>query len=243
MFKIAICDDDRNYWRVVKETVSRYSSNIKGIAFYEYSSGEELLADTHQIHNLLFLDIQMAEMDGNEAAKEFRAANKSAVLVFCTNYQEPTTESFKVQPYRYIMKDFSDRMLTEEMPDILNEMMARSEILYLTITEDGKVSRIPIDQILYVSMAKRGAVIHKYSNAPDKETSCRETVGELYGQLSEMGFAYAHNSYIVNMANIIHISKTVITLKDNTELNISRSRKVQFDEAFSNFLHKRYKRR
>ena len=50
MFKIAICDDDRNYWRVVKETVSRYSSNIKGIAFYEYSSGEELLADTHQIH-------------------------------------------------------------------------------------------------------------------------------------------------------------------------------------------------
>ena len=113
MFKIAICDDDRNYWRVVKETVSRYSSNIKGIAFYEYSSGEELLADTHQIHNLLFLDIQMAEMDGNEAAKEFRAANKSAVLVFCTNYQEPTTESFKVQPYRYIMKDLGDRMLTE----------------------------------------------------------------------------------------------------------------------------------
>lgn len=243
MFKVAICDDDKNYRRIVKETVRRYSSNIGEIVFDEYSSGEELLADIYQMHNLLFLDIQMAEMDGNEAAKEFRTANKSAVLVFCTNYQEPTTESFKVQPYRYIMKDFSDRMLTEEMPDILNEMMARSEILYLTIIEDGKVSRIPVDQILYVSMAKRGAVIHKYSNAPDKETSCRETVGELYGQLSEMGFAYAHNSYIVNMANIIHISKTVITLKDNTELNISRSRKVQFDEAFSNFLHKRYKRR
>lgn len=243
MFKIAICDDDKYYRRIVKETVSKYSSNIEEVAFYEYSSGEELLADTHQIHNLLFLDIQMAKIDGNETAKEFRTANKSAVLVFCTNYQEPTTESFKVQPYRYIMKDLGDRMLTEEMPDILNEMMIRSEIRYLTITEDGKVSRIPVDQILYVSMAKRGAVIHKYSNTPDRETSCRETVGEIYEQLSEMGFTYAHNSYIVNMANIIHISKTVITLKDNTELNISRSRKVQFDEAFSNFLHKRYKRR
>lgn len=123
MFKIAICDDDKNYRRIVKETVSKYSSNIEGIAFYEYSSGEELLADTHQIHNLLFLDIQMAKMDGNETAKEFRTANKSAVLVFCTNYQEPTTESFKVQPYRYIMKDLGNRMLTEEMPDILNEMI------------------------------------------------------------------------------------------------------------------------
>lgn len=216
MFKVAICDDDKNYRKIVKETVSRYSSNIsnisniRDIAFYEYSSGEELLADTYQMHSLLFLDIQMAEMDGNETAKEFRAANKSAVLVFCTNYQKLTTESFKVQPYRYIMKDLGDRMLTEEMPDILNEMMIRSEILYLTVTEDGKVSRIPVDQILYISVAKRGSVIHRYSNTPDRETSCRETVGELYVQLSEMGFAYAHNSYIVNMANIIHISKTVI---------------------------------
>ena len=75
MFKIAICDDDKNYRRIVKETVSKYSSNIEGIAFYEYSSGEELLADTHQIHNLLFLDIQMAKMDGNETAKEFRYVN------------------------------------------------------------------------------------------------------------------------------------------------------------------------
>lgn len=37
MFKIAICDDDKNYRRIVKETVSKYSSNIEGIAFYEYS--------------------------------------------------------------------------------------------------------------------------------------------------------------------------------------------------------------
>lgn len=95
MFKVAICDDDKNYRRIVKETVRRYSSNIGEIVFDEYSSGEELLADIYQMHNLLFLDIQMAEMDGNEAAKEFRTANKSAVLVFCTNYQEPTTESFK----------------------------------------------------------------------------------------------------------------------------------------------------
>ena len=243
MFKIAICDDDKVYRRIVKETVNKYSENIEGIAFYEYSSGEELLADAHQMHSLLFLDIRMPKIDGNEAAKAFRDMNKNAVLVFCTNYQQPTPDSFKVQPYRYIMKDLCDRMLAEEIPDILNEMMIRTEILYLTVTEDGKVNRIPVDQILYVSVAKRGAVIHKYSNVSDMETSCRETVGELYGQLAEMGFAYAHNSYIVNMANIIHISKNIITLKDNTELNISRSRKVQFDEAFSNFLHKRYKRR
>lgn len=185
----------------------------------------------------------MPKIDGNQTAKTFRDMNKDAVLVFCTNYQHPTTESFKVQPYRYIMKDLRNRMLMEEMPDIIQEMMIHTEVPYLNITDDGNIYRIPVNQILYISVVKRGSIVHQYSNATDKETSCRETVKELYVQLSDMGFEYAHNSYIVNMANIIHVSKNVITLKDDTELNISRSRKNQFDESFSNFLHKRYKRR
>ena len=64
--KIAICDDDKKYRKTVRETVSRYSGNMGDIVFYEYSSGEELLSEVCQMHNLLFLDIQMAGMDGNE---------------------------------------------------------------------------------------------------------------------------------------------------------------------------------
>ncbi len=71
MFKVAICDDDKNYRRIVKETIGRYSSSIGELVFYEYSSGEELLADIHQMHNLLFLDIQMAEIDGMKRQKSF----------------------------------------------------------------------------------------------------------------------------------------------------------------------------
>ena len=39
MFKVAICDDDKNYRRIVKENVRRYSRNIGEIVFDEYSSG------------------------------------------------------------------------------------------------------------------------------------------------------------------------------------------------------------
>ena len=243
MFKVAICDDDKVYRGIVKETVNKYSENIEGIVFYEYSSGEELLADAHQMHNILFLDIRMPKLDGNEAAKAFRNMNKDAVLIFCTNYHQPTPDSFRAQPYRYIMKDLCDRMLEKEMPDIIHEMMIHTEVPYLNVTEDGKICRIPINQILYVSVIKRGAIVHQYSNGDDKEISCREAVNELYMQLSGMGFEYAHNSYIVNMANIIHVNKNIITLKDNTELNISRSKQKCFDEAFSSFIRLRYRRK
>lgn len=36
------------------------------------------------------------------------------------------------------------------------------------------------------------------------------------------------NFIIVNMSNIIHVNKNIITLKDNTELNISRSRLAHY---------------
>lgn len=155
----------------------------------------------------------MPKLDGNEAAKAFRNMNKDAVLIFCTNYHQPTPDSFRAQPYRYIMKDLCDRMLEKEMPDIIHEMMIHAEVPYLNVTADGKIRRIPINQILYVSVIKRGAIVHQYSNGDDKEISCREAVNELYMQLSGMGFEYAHNSYIVNMANIIHVNKNIITIK------------------------------
>ena len=159
MFKIAICDDDVNYRTLIRNIISDDNTVGKNVLFFEYPSGESLLADVHQMHNLLFLDIQMSGLNGNETAKAFRKINKGAVLIFCTNYQYPTTESFKVQPYRYVMKDINNQMLIEEMPDIIREMESHSEIQYLNITEDGRLSRISIKHILYISVIKRGCLI------------------------------------------------------------------------------------
>ena len=243
MFKIAICDDDVNYRTLIRNIISDDNTVGKNVLFFEYPSGESLLADVHQMHNLLFLDIQMSGLNGNETAKAFRKINKGAVLIFCTNYQYPTTESFKVQPYRYVMKDINNQMLIEEMPDIIRKMESRSEIQYLNITEDGRLSRISIKHILYISVIKRGSAVHYYTDEGTKEVYCRENVRDLYNQLSEKGFEYAHNSYIVNMSNIIHVNKNIITLNDNTELNISRSKQRDFDNSFSAFLCMRYKRK
>uniref|UniRef100_N2BIP2 Stage 0 sporulation protein A homolog n=1 Tax=Eubacterium plexicaudatum ASF492 TaxID=1235802 RepID=N2BIP2_9FIRM len=243
MYKVAICDDDDNYRMLIRNIIAEDKNMKNDTIFYEYTSGEDLLDDVNQMHDLLFLDIAMPGINGNKTAKEFRQINKDAILVFCTNYQQPTTESFKVQPFRYIIKDLYNQVLKDEMPDIIREIVQQTNIQYINITDDGNVHRIPLKDILYISVAKRGAIIHQYCETGEKEISCRETVKELYEKLSGEGFVYAHNSYIVNMANIIHVRKNVLTLKDNIELNISRSKQKDFDSCFSDFLCLRYKRK
>lgn len=119
MYKIAICDDDKHYINIIRLLIEKRM--LCDTKIYEYLSGEQLINNAEENHNLIFLDIQMDKMDGNEVAKLIRQKNESAVLVFCTGTQMPTPESFKVQPFRYILKSSDNRLLIDEIDEIINE--------------------------------------------------------------------------------------------------------------------------
>ncbi|MCA5961504.1 helix-turn-helix transcriptional regulator [Blautia sp. RD014234] len=51
-------------------------------------------------------------LDGNKSVLKLREYNRAAILVFCSGYFEPTSDSINIgQPFRYIMKDLHDRSL------------------------------------------------------------------------------------------------------------------------------------
>ena len=66
MFNVAICDDDKNFIQYVEDVIKElgYAEDVK---FFEYLSGEEFLFDIDERGDLdlVVLDIQMGETDGN----------------------------------------------------------------------------------------------------------------------------------------------------------------------------------
>lgn len=101
MYKIAICDDDKRYRKTIREIVEHENSlHENEIRFYEYESGNELLKHTDILHELVFIDIRMPGLDGNQTALKLRNYNKDAVLIFCSSYFEPTVDSINFgQPF------------------------------------------------------------------------------------------------------------------------------------------------
>lgn len=241
MYTIGICDDCRNDIERLKTYIKGVDSCPTDILFYEYGDGEQLVRDIDRYHHLIFIDMQMPGMDGNETAKEIRKKNQDAVLVFCSGVVLPTTETFKAQPFRYLVKQAGKKAMQKEIKDILVQMVQKVQTPYLTVQYNGKIMRIRIDGIIYISIYRKQSKIHI---TKEEKERIRGEDGIVYMkkledvkvELENYGFACAHKSYLVNFAYIIKKEKYRIELAENIVLYCSRSRDKEFTKSFLEYL-------
>ena len=237
MYYIGICDDDSVFIEYIKRLFSRFCTEIK---FYEYLSGEELVQDMQkqEKYDLLVLDVAMPGMDGNETAKKFREQFPDTLLVFCSGVCMPMVESFETTPYRYWLKQYTEEKMYLEVEGVL-EKLKRSKVQpYIMGKRDSQLVKLSPEQVSYISIAKRGTVIY-LGNSKETYTSSKKLT-EFYDQLKEFGFAYAHNSYIVNLKYVAMAGAKELEFMNGEKLTISRARAKEFLEAFAVELAKKY---
>ena len=222
MYKIVICDDDKNFISYMKEMLLRCDLSERQVTFYEVMSGEECLltVKTMTSCDLIILDMQMSGMDGHATAKQFRKLFPDSLLVFCSGVSKPTDESFKMK-----------------------QMKKRT---YVMGKNHMNIVKVYPDDILYIDNYKRGSEIHVQENYKDYSFEDRITtkkkLAELYTDLKGYGFEYAHNSYIVNLNHVVKLkSEGVIKLSNGEELNVSRSRIPEFRRALAAVMSEKYK--
>lgn len=238
MYRIAICDDndfDRNRLKEIVK-IAADCQQIGDITYYLYASGHELLCEMEIGFDAIFLDVQMDGMNGNETAEQIRKTNTQVILVFCTGVQIPTPEAFRVQPYRYIMKQFkNDEIICDVKAVILK--IADNKKKYLVVIRNGNMVKVQFDDILYIENTRRGSNIHmclQGKNA-EQQIQCAQKLDELYGELDQRCFVYAHNSYIVNLIHVLSATRAELVLDDNITLSIARSKTAEFHEALTEY--------
>ena len=121
MCKIAICDDDKEYREKIKtviETEGILSSNE--IRFYEYESGKELLEDADILHDLIFMDIQMPNMNGYQTCLKLRETSNVPILFLTAKgLDSDKTLGFSSGADDYLAKPFSYSELTARVKALL----------------------------------------------------------------------------------------------------------------------------
>lgn len=117
MFCVGICDDSqeaRLHLRARLERVLEPHRDMDRVL--EFSSGEGLLrwVENHPGElNLIFLDMEMGQLDGMETARRLRQIEERLPLVFVTGYTEHVFEGYTVGALGYLLKPVREDQLKE----------------------------------------------------------------------------------------------------------------------------------
>lgn len=241
MYYIAICDDNENFISYIKMIIEEceIKENIK---FYEYYNGDKLISDFNKIKeiDLLILNIELVDIDKDEIISVFRKKFINAVLIFCFETHMLDVSSFKIMPYKYLLKSYTDEQMIFEIKEILNEVRKKigSQKKYIIGHYRNNVIKVNIQNILYIENAKRGSkvtvckdCIEAEFNAPILVDEKLEILTEKYSEL-----VFAHRSYIINMAHIEKIVHNLTFLDNGEQLSISRTYQKHIREQFTKYL-------
>lgn len=241
MYHIAICDDHQEFIDYTEKLVLE-SPYGKDSLFYEYLSGEALIQnmDTTAPYDLLILDMQLKKMDGNATARKFREKFPNTLLVFISGVHLPTVRDFEVSPFRYLLKNYTQDHMKREFDNILQKMQEVKKIPSILAKRNNIRYKLSVDKIYYIELARRGSVLYCQENQEDTEYTTTSKLKELYETLEDYGFAFAHNSYLVNMEHVILVGPSELELDNGKKLSIARSKSKKFRERYAEYIGSKY---
>lgn len=248
MFKIAICDDDARYRFELVELIRESYTGNEEVDISEFCSGKMLLEQKTEEFDVVFLDIQMEEMDGNETAIRLKKKGYRGLLVQCSGIHHPTPETIKISPYRYLLKQDSREKIMMELKEVWGELLSRKQCMELEASYVREKMKVKVSDITYITHHPKGSILHLYAEKMEQFTEGNIIVPysfeELLKLLMESGFAVPHNSYIINLRFVsgFDIKRETIVV-DGKTMFMSRGKKDAFLASLTEYSRKKYKER
>ena len=243
--RIAVCEDEPLFRAQIVTEIEKYYHSLDVIVD-GFSSGEELIEKYEQgkqegqlpHYDILFLDIEMKQLDGFETAKRLRAYGGKEVLIFLTSHTEMAMQGYEVNAFRFLGKPLEKDKLAEALSEIEHRFLQEKTILLHTSEQDVKV---PVSSILYVESMKNDVYYyvleHKHTDCV-KTYKVRGTITEVEEQLKGSGFFRCHRSYLVQLMYLESYTGKEIVLKTGISLPISRGKAGALKKALVETINK-----
>lgn len=224
MFRIAVCDDEAYFRNQEKKLIEQYMMNRGWDCQVDlYASGKELLerAYTSLPYDVIFLDINMEEMDGLQTAERIRGLSETVCIVFVTAYITYALEGYKVGAVRYLLKEEGSlENALKECLDTITERLNTEETVCEFDFQSGK-KRLPADAILYVESRLHKVFFYVMEDGV-KTYSRYDRLDEVEKKLRRYGFCRVHQSFLVNMKYVKGVERYRVTMENGTEVSVSK---------------------
>lgn len=244
MIKAVIVDDEPKAIQGLSWELAHFSKDVKVVK--TFTSPEDAIDYLNlNTPDCLFLDIQMPTMDGFQFLE--RLSNKEMAVVITTAYDEYAIKALKHEAIDYLLKPIDSDDLeqtlkkvakfkmrfnnTSKIEEVLESITERFENKKITISTDGKLLFLDIDDIIFVESDGNYSTIY---TADHQKIVITKKLKEVDAILPDHYFFRIHNSFIVNLNKIKEFIKNhgYVIMTTNHKIPVARLRKSDFLEKF-----------
>lgn len=234
MRKIGICDDNEAVTKMLTSICRSYYNDTR-ICIDIFHSGEEMLRSSRH-YDILFLDIELGNMNGIETAKEIRKTDIDVFIVIVSGYDAYKSLAFPIHAFDFIDKPVDEDKICRVLDEIELYYNKKSHVHYLSFKiKDGYI-KLSCDDILYFYYFDRKVKIV----TKNQEFEYYANMSELAEKMSKYQFYMIHRAYIVNMSHIKQINKLEVVMVNNELLPISRYKCKEFKDAYTKYISEFY---
>lgn len=241
----AIVADDERLARKKLRVLLDSEPQVEVVA--ECPNGEQTVSAIRSFRpDMLFLDIQMPDLDGFAVLSEI-SSEQMPQVVFTSAYDQYAIRAFEAHALDYLLKPFDqdrlhaaierasaeiqkskDQELTNRVLELLSSVKSQKRRIpefdkRLAIRTSGRVVFLNLDEVHWVEAAANYVRLHTGKD------SClfRETISRVSERLNPAQFVRIHRSMIVNVRSIkelipVNSGEYVVVLHSGKELSCSR---------------------
>ena len=205
--KSIIVEDEFPAREELKYFINNFS-NIDILA--EFDNGLDVLKFIqNNFVDVIFLDINIPQLDGMLLAKTINQFKYKPKIVFITAYKEHAVDAFELDAFDYVLKPYSDDRIKSTLKKLEKIEIKNDEVINtntttsgnLTLWKENKLVVVNIEEIYYCEARERETL--EYTK--DGHYIYKNSMTEFEKKLTLEKFFKTHRSYIVNINKIKEI--------------------------------------
>jgi len=191
--------------------------------------------------DIVFLDINMPQLDGVSFGKILNKMNNNIEIVYITAHRDFAVDAFEIKAFDYILKPYSDERINEVLGSLVDELEKGNNLnnvnphQKVTVTLENKMYVISLDEISYIEVSEKESIVFSHN----KKYTSKLKISQWEKLLPKEKFYKTHRAFIINLDMINEIepwfnSTYIVKIKNNneTKIPVSRSNVREFKEMF-----------
>lgn len=232
IYNIAIVEDENDAAETLTKMINKYQADGGGDSFRitRYANALTFLMEDCLKFDIIFLDIQLPDINGLETARKIREKDEDIIIVFVTNMAQYAVESYEVHAYDFILKPVKYGHFLMKFKRVLKALEHKCNDDMITLSTRFEKKRVRILDIIFVEVINHDLFFH-LSNDEFRITG---TMNEIEKQLAPYHFVRLSVGYLANLKYVTAV-RGEYAVVGGQELRISRSRRQAFMTTFAKY--------